>query len=89
MIYWVTQTITSSMRLYYETRHNPRAQGRVDVPTGVAIFPGEIAFSPRKWVETRYNIVRWTEMPRGGHFAAMEAPELFVEDIRAFFRSLR
>ena len=89
MIYWVTQTITSSMRLYYETRHNPPAQGRVEVPTGVAIFPGEIVFSPRKWVEARYNVTRWTEMPRGGHFAAMEEPELFVEDVRAFFRNLR
>ncbi len=62
---------------------------RVEVPTGVAVFPAEIVFSPRKWVEARYNVTRWTEMPRGGHFAAMEEPELYVEDVRAFFGKLR
>ena len=89
MIYWATETITSSLRLYYESRHNPLALDRVEVPTGVAVFPAEIVFSPRKWVEARYNITRWTEMPRGGHFAAMEEPELYVEDVRAFFGKLR
>ena len=54
-----------------------------------ALFPNEIALPPRKWVEARYNIVHWTEMPRGGHFAALEEPELYVDDVRAFFRSLR
>ena len=66
-----------------------RPVGYIEVPTGVAIFPKEILFSPRKWAEARYNIVRWTMMPRGGHFAALEEPELLVDDIRAFFRGLR
>jgi pimeloyl-ACP methyl ester carboxylesterase len=91
MLYWVTETITSSSRLYYESGHTPptRPMGYIDVPTGAAIFPKEITFVPRKWAEAQYNIVRWTVMPRGGHFAALEEPELLVDDIRAFFRGLR
>ena len=95
MIYWVTETMPSSVRLYYESRHpssRPRAERptRSDrVPVGVALFPKEIRVPPRKWVERRYNLVHWTEMPRGGHFAALEEPELFVEDVRKFFRPLR
>ncbi|MCH7532650.1 MAG: epoxide hydrolase [Gemmatimonadetes bacterium] len=90
-LYWVTETITSSSRLYYESGNTPatRPVGYVDVPTGVAIFPKEILFTPRKWAEASFNIVRWTVMPRGGHFAALEEPELLVEDIRAFFKDLR
>jgi hypothetical protein len=59
------------------------------VPTGVAVFPGEPVRAPRAWVEAQCNLVHWNPMPRGGHFAAMEEPELLVEDIRTFFRSLR
>ena len=90
-LYWVTETITSASRLYYESGNTPptRPVGYGDVPTGAAIFPKEINFTPRKWAEARYNIVRWTVMPRGGHFAALEEPELLVDDIRAFFRGLR
>ena len=89
MIYWVTQTATSSARLYYESGRAPRPMGRVEVPTGAAIFPYELFIAPRKWAEASYNIVHWTEMPRGGHFAAMEQPELFVDDLRTFFGGLR
>ena len=89
MLYWVTQSMPSAVRLYYESRRSDRTAGRVDVPTAVAVFPGEIFFSPRKWVEARYNVRQWTEMPRGGHFAAMEEPELLVNDVRKFFRGLR
>lgn len=91
-IYWVTQTINSSCRLYYENRNHPWRLGRderVAALTAVASFPGEIIRPPRKWAERVYNIRRWTEMPRGGHFAAMEEPGLLLEDIRAFFRELR
>ena len=90
-IYWVTQTITSSTRMYYESQHASSAMslGRVKVPTAGAIFPQEVYFSPRKWVEAQYNLTRWTEMPRGGHFAALEQPELMVDDLRAFFQDLR
>jgi pimeloyl-ACP methyl ester carboxylesterase len=90
-LYWVTGTIASSTRIYYESRHTPasRPVRYVEVPTGVAVFPKEIYFVPRRWAESRYNIVRWTVMPRGGHFAALEEPELLVQDVRAFFRELR
>jgi microsomal epoxide hydrolase len=91
MIYWVTGSIASSMRIYYESRHAPasRPVRFVEVPTGVAVFPKEIYFVPRRWAEARYNIVRWTSMPRGGHFAALEEPDLLVNDVRAFFGDLR
>ena len=88
-IYWATQTIASSARLYYESRRATGTQARVEVPTGCALFPQEITVPPRRWVEARYNLRRWTEMPRGGHFAALEQPELLVGDIREFFRDLR
>jgi pimeloyl-ACP methyl ester carboxylesterase len=88
-IYWVTQTATSSARIYYENQRAKPAQGRVQVPTACAVFPKEINIPPRRWVEAQYNLTRWTEMPRGGHFAALEEPELLVEDMRAFFRTVR
>jgi pimeloyl-ACP methyl ester carboxylesterase len=90
-LYWVTATATSSARMYYESRHAspPLPLGRVDVPTGAAIFPHELIIPPRRWAEASYNLVHWTDMPRGGHFAAMEQPELLVEDIRRFFAKLR
>ncbi len=89
MIYWVTETMPSSVRLYYESRRDRSRRDRVEVPTAIAVFPGEIFFSPRKWVETRYNVQQWTEMPSGGHFAAMEEPRLLVEDVRKFVRTVR
>ncbi len=92
MVYWITQTATSSVRHYYENRvDNWRFQPgeRVEVPCALALFPGEINRPPREWAERTHNVQRWTEMPRGGHFAAMEQPQLLAEDIRAFFRVLR
>ncbi len=90
-VYWFTASITASTRIYYESRNFPASEptGFVTVPTAGAIFPAEIYVTPRLWAEASYNIVRWTPMPRGGHFAAMEEPELLLEDVRAFFRSLR
>ena len=88
-IYWATQTITSSTRIYYESRRAPRGTGYIEVPVGCAIFPGEIFLPPRAWVEASHNVTRWTEMPEGGHFAALEQPELLTDDVRAFFRDLR
>jgi microsomal epoxide hydrolase len=91
MLYWLTGTAHSSARLYYENRQsgNFAIGGHVAVPTGAALFPREIIRPPRSWVEHHYDLTHWTEMPRGGHFAAMEEPELFVDDVRAFFRTLR
>ncbi len=91
-LYWATQTAASSARIYYESRHAAPVAGgprRVEVPTACADFPKEIIWSPRRWLESRYNITRWTVMPRGGHFAAFEQPQLFVDDVRAFFRTVR
>ena len=89
-IYGVTQTATSAARYYYEGRHNPTPEPtRVEVPTACAAFPKEFRFTPRRWLEARYNLQRFTLMPSGGHFAASEEPVLFVDDVRAFFRGLR
>jgi pimeloyl-ACP methyl ester carboxylesterase len=94
-IYWLTGTIGSSMRRYFEVRHDlerkPLKPGeRIETPTGIAMFPGERdLLVPREWAERCYNVRRWTDMPRGGHFPALEEPELLVEDLRAFFRELR
>jgi pimeloyl-ACP methyl ester carboxylesterase len=88
-LYWVTQSATSSARIYYENQRAKPPQRRVEVPTACAVFPKEISIAPRRWVEASYNVTRWTEMPRGGHFAALEEPGLLVEDLRAFFRTLR
>jgi microsomal epoxide hydrolase len=90
--YWVTKTATSSTRLYYEQQEasgGGRPQRYVTVPTGVARFPAELGRVPRRWAERRYNITHWTQHPRGGHFAAMEVPDLFVDDVRTFFRTVR
>eukprot|EP01104_Vermistella_antarctica_P016699 TRINITY_DN5749_c0_g1_i1.p1 TRINITY_DN5749_c0_g1~~TRINITY_DN5749_c0_g1_i1.p1 ORF type:complete len:513 (+),score=79.12 TRINITY_DN5749_c0_g1_i1:195-1733(+) len=92
MIYWTTGTITSSTRLYCESKRSGRfgpVETRVEVPTGIAMFPAEIYRPPRKWVDAKYNVIHWTDMPEGGHFAAMEQPNLLVNDIRVFARLVR
>ncbi len=90
-LYWMTETIGSSFQIYYESRRaglHLREGDFVRPPCGIAQFPKEIFFPPRKWAERGYNVQRWTRMPRGGHFAAAEEPEQLAEDIRAFFREL-
>ncbi len=90
MIYWVTETINSSTRLYYEAAHTQGdTHGHVDIPTGVAAFPHEIITPVRSIAERNYNIQRWSVMQAGGHFAALEQPEALVNEIRAFFKPLR
>jgi len=92
MLYWISGNITPSTRLYFETFQSGRVGvigARVEVPTGIARYPKEIMRYPRKWVEASYDVTHWTEMPKGGHFAAMEQPESFVTDVRKFFRTLR
>jgi len=90
MLYWVTQTAASSARLYWESFGSRRQRTKVTVPTGVAVFPREIVPPVRRWMEETYpNIQHWSEMPKGGHFAAFEQPELFVGEVRSFFRKLR
>jgi pimeloyl-ACP methyl ester carboxylesterase len=90
-IYWFTATIGSSMRFYRENRRSPVrfAPGqRVLPPLGVAAFPQDM-MPPRAWVERAFNVARWTKMPRGGHFGAMEEPDLLAGELREFFRPLR
>ena len=89
MVYWVTGTAASSARLYWESFKVWGQTDRVELPTGVAAFPKELLKSPRSWCEPVYNITHWTDMPRGGHFAAFEQPAPFVEDLRAFFVTVR
>ncbi len=90
-IYWFTQTITSSTRIYYESSKTPVAKpiGYIDVPTGVAIYPAEIYITPRSWVEAAYDLRYYAMMERGGHFAALEQPESYVNELNTFFRLLR
>ena len=90
-IYWFTQTITSSSRIYFENSQTRplKPMGYIDVPTGAAVFPAEIYVTPRAWAEASYDIQHWSEMPAGGHFAALEQPQLYLDDVRAFFRQLR
>ncbi len=92
MIYWINGNIASSTRLYYETFKAGMfgaPPGRTEVPSGFALFPRELVRLPRSWAEEAFNVVHWTEQPRGGHFAALEEPGLLVDDVRNFFRPLR
>ncbi|KZM69071.1 epoxide hydrolase family protein [Nocardia terpenica] len=90
-IYWLTETIGSSMRMYHANAAIPPAQHarRVEVPSGFALFPGDIMLPPRTWLGRMANTVRVTEPARGGHFAPFEEPELYAEELRAFFRPYR
>jgi epoxide hydrolase len=91
MIYWLTGTAASSIRMYYENAHDPSAWApkvNSGVPTAVAVFQdGDIAI--RRYGENSNNIVRWTEYPHGGHYAALTVPEVWRNDLREFFRELR
>jgi len=89
MVYWATGSGASSARLYWESFGSFAGGDPVMLPTGVASFPKEILRSPRGWCEPNYHITRWTDMPRGGHFAAFEQPDLFVQDVGSFFEGFR
>jgi len=92
MLYWLTGTINSANRMYYESmgpgRFTPLPR-RVEVPTAHARYPAEIRRTPRAWAERDYNIVDWQVMSKGGHFAAMEPPQALVDEIRRFARAFR
>ena len=98
-IYWATQTVNSSFRLYYEAiqaimqaKYNPlvklnpfdKTGDKTEVPAAFALFPKDISKAPKEYAERFFNVQRWTEMPRGGHFAALEQPALLAEDIKQF-----
>ena len=90
-LYWVTETLHSSLRLYNENSKNPLITGKnsyINIPTAIARFAYEEPFPPRKFVERGFNIQQWSEFPAGGHFPAIEKPELLTEDITGFFRKI-
>lgn len=90
-LYWITQTIHSSIRIYNENSKQPLIFGKNDfikVPVGFAKFPKELPTPPRSYIEKGFNIQHWTEMPAGGHFAAIEQPILLAKDISDFFKAL-
>jgi pimeloyl-ACP methyl ester carboxylesterase len=94
MFYWITGTTNSSGRLYYESTLTGSSSvdpwtGRIEVPTGHAVYPCELLQTPRAWAEKHYNIVYWSEQPKGGHFAPFEQPVGFTEDLREFARLFR
>lgn len=89
MLYWLTESAGSAASIYYENTHSLPQLPKIKVPTGVACFPADILLPPRSWAEKNYPISHWREMPAGGHFTAMEEPEHYAADIRAFFRSYR
>ncbi|WP_164990364.1 epoxide hydrolase family protein [Agromyces albus] len=90
MFYWIPRSVASSAMIYYESRLDP--EGRVhpapEVPTAAAVFPAEINPAVQRWVEPNYRLARYTEMPRGGHFAALEQPALYAQDVSEFFAGL-
>lgn len=87
-VYWATETIGSSVRLYYESARDPGEWGPPDVPTAMLMAPADMFPTPREWADRLYRIDRWTEAPSGGHFLEWEEPELVAEDLRSFFDSL-
>jgi pimeloyl-ACP methyl ester carboxylesterase len=83
-LYWFTGAIAASFRPFWEYRHYPPGPVEVSVPTGLAVFPADLVQPPRSWAERNHNVVHYTKMPRGGHFAALEEPDLLAADIRKF-----
>ncbi len=90
-MYWITETIHSSIRLYNENSKVPfhfTKNDFVKTPVGICQFPYELPFPTRKYIERGYNIQHWSNMPAGGHFAAMEQPQLLANDIKEFARNI-
>jgi len=88
-LYWLTNTGTSAARLYWENARTVY-KGEVSVPAAFTVFPGELWQAPRSWVENTYkNLIYYHVVDKGGHFAAWEQPQLFAEEVRAAFKSLR
>jgi pimeloyl-ACP methyl ester carboxylesterase len=93
-IYWFTETFVTSARMYWHDLRQPWTPSHnrtpvIDVPVGISVFPVDVVYRPRKIAEENANIVYWHDMPRGGHFAWAEVPEVLVDEVRKFFRPLR
>lgn len=98
MVYWITQSIDTSFLPYFDhanvgaltwIKEGIKKWTGAKVPAAFSLFPKDISHPPREWAERFFNVQRWTEMPHGGHFAAMEEPELLAEDLRTWFRAFR
>ncbi len=90
-LYWATDTVGSAMRIYREdrlTEGETAPHPRLQTPVAYADFPREVAVPPFRWITQKYDVVQKTEMPRGGHFAALEQPDLLLDDIRRFFAKI-
>jgi len=90
-LYWATGTVGSAMRIYFENRlsgEESEPGTHLQTPVAYADFPKEVFATPLSWIKQSYNVVQYTKMPRGGHFAALEQPNLLVEDVRKFFASV-
>jgi microsomal epoxide hydrolase len=90
-IYWATETIGTSFLPYSQRDNSPQGLGHpiITAPAGFVVFPADIAPAPKEFAKRFYDVQRWTSMPKGGHFGAMEEPELIAEELRSFFRPLR
>jgi pimeloyl-ACP methyl ester carboxylesterase len=89
-LYWLTDTATSSARLYWENNANDFNAVDISLPAAVTVFPGEIYRAPKSWAERAYhNLIYFHEVDQGGHFASWEQPKLFASELRSAFRSLR
>lgn len=90
MLYWLTNSGTSAARLYWESFNNSFTNDPIDLPTACSIFPAEMRRPPRHWADRTFsNIIHWNRTAKGGHFAAFEQPEIFVEELRAAFKTVR
>src|SRR5690606_22251267 len=89
MIYWLNNSIGTANQIYYENTHSLPKIGKIIVPTGMALFSEDVLLPPKKWVESNLNLVHWAEIPEGGHFTAMESPDLFAADVIKFYRNFR
>jgi len=88
-MYWLNNTAASSARLYWESFNNPSMEV-IDMPVGCSIFPQEIFRCSERWAAKRFtNLIYWNELDKGGHFAALEQPEIFLEEVRNCFSKLR
>jgi pimeloyl-ACP methyl ester carboxylesterase len=89
-LYWLTNTAISAARMYWENKVSPFAAVSIAIPAAVSVFPDEVYQAPRSWAERAYrNLIYYNQVDRGGHFAAWEQPELFADEVRSAFRSLR
>ena len=90
MLYWLTNSGTSSARLYWESSVGAFSGARIELPAGCSVFPNELYRAPRSWCESHMpNLIHWNELDRGGHFAAFEVPDLFISEVRSCFGKLR